>query len=249
MKFRPIYLLLPILFFATLLAVRQVSAHQPWFEDFDFTAEQPFLVRDATVSTAIYSTLTRGDRDYFQFEAQAGQSILLDITIPQIEGLATFAPTMWLYGPGIAASGYEIPPAPAREFFEPFSQTSYWDRQEEQVAITQAGTFTLVVSHPTGTAGKYVFVIGTRETGGGDPAFSNKMRSYWTPLAPEPTPVPPTLQPTALPTAAPTAIPTVAPTVIPTIAPTIPPTIAPTATGVSADTTNHRPPRGLCIDH
>ena len=189
-RFRPIQLTVPLLLLLTLIAVRQVFAHQPWFEDFDFTESQPFLVRDATVSTAIYSMLERNDRDYFQFEASAGQTVLLEITIPQITGMEAFDPTMHLFGPGIAADGYEIPSVPATEFFEPFSRTSYWDRQEENVTLEEGGTFTVAVSHPAGERGKYVFVIGTRETGGGDPAFGNKMRAYWQPLQPEPTPAP-----------------------------------------------------------
>ncbi len=193
------------LLIVTLMSARFAFAHQPWFEDFDFTPSQPYLVRDATVSTAVYSTLWAGDRDYFQFEASAGQAVMLDITIPKIDGLAEFAHTMRVLGPGLDAGGYEIPPIAATEFYEPFSGTTYWDRQEEVVSLA-GGTYTVEVWHPAGVAGRYVFVIGTRETGGGDPAFSNKMRAYWTPLStPEPTAVP-TLMP------APTAVPTLVPT-------------------------------------
>ena len=90
------------------LFVAPVWAHQPFFEEKDIIADAPWQVKDPTVSTAVYATLeSSADVDYYTFEGRKGQSILLEITIPQIAGQALFAPEMALLGPGLAA--YRLP--------------------------------------------------------------------------------------------------------------------------------------------
>jgi hypothetical protein len=59
------------LMFATLLllaATRPAEAHQPYFEDEDWTLDTAYRVQDPTVSTALYATLDRRtDVDYVRF--------------------------------------------------------------------------------------------------------------------------------------------------------------------------------------
>jgi hypothetical protein len=173
-------------------------AHRPYFEEEDIGPNAPWQVDDPTISTAIYATLESAtDVDYFTFQGQAGQVILLALTIPQIEGQADFAPTMALMGPSLpeadlpsrvvrpdGAGALEIAPepGPAPTFFEPFSRTSYWDRQEERVTIPADGRYVVAVWHPEGQLGRYVFVVGEKELPGGDFLFPLKMRTYWTPV-------------------------------------------------------------------
>ena len=97
------------------MAARSAAAHQPYFEDDDWTAAAPHKVEDPTVSTALYATLdSRQDVDYVTFTGQAGQRVLVGLTIPQIEGQAEFAPALALLGPGLPAielpAGIEAPP-------------------------------------------------------------------------------------------------------------------------------------------
>jgi glycerol-3-phosphate acyltransferase PlsY len=181
-----------------LAAVVPVSAHRPYFEEEDIGPEAPWQVTEPTISTAIYATLeSAADVDYFAFEGQAGEVVLLALTIPQIEGQEEFAPTLALMGPGLpqgdvadrvvrpgGAGVMEIAPSPGLPptFFEPFSRTSYWDRQEERVTLPADGRYVVAVWHPQGRLGRYVFVIGDKERLGGDPAFPVKMRGYWTPV-------------------------------------------------------------------
>ena len=190
-----------------LLALSAVpaSAHRPYFEETDITADKPWFVSDPTISTAIYATLdTRSDVDYYAFDGRKGQRILLSLTIPQIAGQEQFAPEMALLGPGLGAaslparvvnatgSGVQLVPAlkgEAKSFYEPFSRTSYWERQEERVALPADGRYVVAVWHTDGAVGRYTFVIGDKERPGGDPAFGRKLRSYWTPV-PEPAPEP-----------------------------------------------------------
>lgn len=175
-----------------------VLAHQPYFEDVDFTAAAPYQVADATISTAVYATLaTADDVDYYEFDGKAGQSILLAMTIPQIAGQEAFTPTIALLHPDLPAADLpkriERPrnsgalllraaPGAAETFYEPFSRTSYWDRQEERVTLPADGRYVVAVWNERGNIGRYTFVIGDREVFGGDRAFSRKLGAYWTPL-------------------------------------------------------------------
>ena len=180
------------------LAPQRAEAHQPYFEDDDWTPATAFLVRDPTVSTALYATLSsRTDVDYVVFSGQAGQRILLGMTIPQIDGQEEFAPTFALMGPGLPAavlpSRVEMldgagatllvaTPGAAPEFFEPFSRTSYWERQEERVTMPADGDYRIAVWDAAGRVGRYTLVVGDREIFGGDTGFPFKLRSYWTPV-------------------------------------------------------------------
>jgi len=197
------YLPLCVLTVATILVMAlpgPVLAHQPFFEEEDIKADSPWEIADPTISTAVYATLdSPTDVDYFGFEGQAGQSILLQITIPQIEGQEEFAPHMALLGPGLpsaelpervehpdnaGALPLTPPPGPATTFFEPFSRTSYWDRQESHETLPVTGRYLVAVWHEAGQVGRYVFVVGDKEEFGGDLTFPIKMRSYWTPVTP-----------------------------------------------------------------
>ena len=196
--------LIPITVVVMLLAMAAPAlAHRPWFEEKDITADKPWLVDDPTISTAMYATLeSRKDVDYFAFIGREGQSILLSIVIPQIAGQENFAPTMALLGPGLPsgdlpervvkpdkAGAFVIaPPSEAKTFFEPFSQTSYWERQKQRIPLPSDGRYVVAVWHAKDQVGRYVFVIGDRELLGGDLAFPLKMKSYWTPVKQPPAP-------------------------------------------------------------
>jgi hypothetical protein len=185
------------------VVVPSALAHQPYFEEEDIQAGEPWEIDDPTISTALYATLDSGeDVDYFSFEGAAKEVILLELTIPQIEGQENFAPTMALMGPGLpgaelpdkvvvpegwGALVIEPPPGPAATFYEPFSRTSYWERQEQRVTLPVGGDYVVAVWHPDDQVGRYTFVIGEKEKLGGDLAFPIKMRSFWTPVeAPAP---------------------------------------------------------------
>ncbi len=182
---------------ATILAAPAL-AHQPFFEEEDIKFDSPWLIDDPTISTAVYATLDSPmDVDYFAFEGDGGQSILLQITIPQIEGQEDFVPHMALLGPQLPpidlpdlvsrpddAGGVLLPPptGPAPTFFEPFSRTSYWERQQSRETLPVDGSYVVAVWHDSGVLGRYVFVCGDKEQLGGDLTFPIKMRSYWTPV-------------------------------------------------------------------
>jgi len=192
---------LPLALIAILLAATPASAHRPYFEEQDIVAGAPWIIKDPTISTVVYATLeSAADVDYYTFDGRQGERILMEMTIPQIEGQDNFAPTIALLGTGLGQAALPVqverpggaigalvmaPPAgPAETFFEPFSRTSYWERQSQRVTLPADGRYTVAVWHPTGETGRYGFVIGDKERPGGDIAFSSKMRAYWTPFQP-----------------------------------------------------------------
>lgn len=184
----------------TLTANRTAEAHQPQCEDQDIGPDAPLRVSDPTVSTAFYATLVpQDDVDYFTFYGRADQRILLGMTIPQVEGQEDFAPTLALMGPGLpdadlpevivqprrtGALLIEPPEGEAESFYEPFSRTSYWERQEEIVTLPANGRYTVAVWHAGGDMGHYVFVIGSREIMGGDIECLMNLDRYFTPVEP-----------------------------------------------------------------
>ena len=75
----------------------------------DLTADSPWQVPDATISYAYYGNLyPEPDVDYFTFEASAGQSVLLSLSIPAIDGQEDFAPVMAVFGPGLDMDTLEV---------------------------------------------------------------------------------------------------------------------------------------------
>lgn len=186
-------------------------AHQPYFEETDTTAAAPWPLADPTVSVALYFTLDQADDvDYATFEGKAGQVVLVGLSIPQIAGQEHFTPQIAVMGPGLsdgqlparvvvpAGSGaYRLAPVEgaAPIFFEPFSRTRYYQRQQEHITLPVDGRYIIAVWSDQGAVGRYTLVVGDREIFGGDPAFVVKIGSYWQPVA---TPVP-----TATPTPAP----------------------------------------------
>ncbi len=100
----PIALTLAIVLMLSSVAL--ASAHQPFFEDKDFTAKAPGTVKDPTVSTALYATLdSRRDVDYVTFDGKRGESVLVGLTIPALEGQEHFTPTVAMMGPGLPLAG------------------------------------------------------------------------------------------------------------------------------------------------
>lgn len=181
-----------------LLTPRPAAAHQPYFEDEDWTPANAYRIKDPTVSTALYATLARrNDVDYVRFNGRAGQSILIGLTIPQIEGQEDFTPTFALIGPGLpttrlparivtppdaGAIVLRAAPGEPTSFYEPFSRTSYWERQEDRFVLPSDGEYWIAVWSDAGQVGRYTLVVGDREIPGGDIGFPFKVRALWTPV-------------------------------------------------------------------
>ncbi len=136
------------------------------------------------------------DVHYYKFVATKGERLYAQILIPKLEKFSTLVPSMALVGSGLAAvkleGGYSVReyahdigdlpfgippgmraivvdyngPVPSSEFYEPFTQTSYWERQEIVVnSLPSSGTYYLVVFDGSFVqeAGKYALAVGEIE--------------------------------------------------------------------------------------
>src|SRR3712207_2391340 len=112
------------------------------------------------------------DVHYYKFAANEGERLYAQILIPKLEKFSTFMPSIALVGSGLTAGdvegGYSVReyardvddlpfaispgmraivvnyegPIPSTEFYEPFTQTSYWERQEIVInSLPSVGTY------------------------------------------------------------------------------------------------------------
>ena len=59
-------------------------------------------------------------------------------------------------------------PIPSKEFYEPFGQITYWERQEIDLEIEAPGTYYMAVFDKNGSSGKLAVAIGYVEDFSGD---------------------------------------------------------------------------------
>jgi hypothetical protein len=133
---------------------------------------------------------------YYKFTANRGDRLYAQISVPKLEKFSSFAPSIAVVGSnltaGILERGYsereyandsgDLPfslppgmqeivvdyggPIPSGEFYEPFTQTSYWERQEIIVnSLPSDGTYYLVVFDKSlkQEVGKYTLAVGEIE--------------------------------------------------------------------------------------
>lgn len=136
------------------------------------------------------------DIHYYKFAADEGERLYAQISIPKLEKFSAFAPSIALVGSDLTSGNlevgysvreyahdigelpFEIPPGmramvvdyngpiPSSEFYEPFTQTSYWERQEIVInSLPSDGTYYLVVFDRSRVqdAGKYILAVGEIE--------------------------------------------------------------------------------------
>jgi len=127
--------------------------------------ESALKIPDHKISWAIYENLGQNEAKFYTFEAQKGDSFYASIVIPKIEGLEEYSPTLVLVGDDNFQKkkiNYEKN-FPGDEFYEPFGQITYWERQELKTDIPMDGTYFLVVMDEKNQSGKYSLAIGTIE--------------------------------------------------------------------------------------
>ena len=186
---------LAVMLLLTLLATFSVSAHKYLETESSRTREDPVLVSDHQVSWAAYEELEReGQVDYYKFKAEKGEEIYASLLVPRIDRFSDFQPDLALIGPGLPDKLDERgAPLDVREgegalvrryegeenevFFEPFTQTSYWERQVIRRQAPEDGTYLVAVWSSRQEVGKYVLAIGEREAFG--PADILEYPSVW----------------------------------------------------------------------
>ena len=179
-----------------------VSAHQPVCEFADLTANAPWEVPDPSISYAYFGNVyPPQDIDYFTFDAAAGQSILLSMSIPATDKSEQdiYLPRLAVLGPGLPRElpaelpgtllipeGHGALMAPLGDkpawFFEPFGRVHFWNWDDYYFQAPQDASYTVALWHPAAEIGRYTFVIGQKEVFGGDMECFLTFNTWWTPI-------------------------------------------------------------------
>lgn len=154
------------LFFIILVSLNPAYGHKLISHDETHrNFESALKIPDHKVSWAIYENLGESEAKFYTFDANKGDSFYASIVVPKIEGLEEYSPTLVLVGDDNFEKkkiNYEKN-FPGNEFYEPFGQITYWERQELKTEIPVDGTYFLVVMDEKNQSGKYSLAIGTIE--------------------------------------------------------------------------------------
>lgn len=148
----------------------KLISHDDNHRDFD----SALVIPDHSISWAIYENLGVNEAKFYTFEAKKGDSFYASIIIPKIQGLEKYAPTMVLVGEDnfIMEKAIYEKEFPGNEFYEPFGQVTYWERQELRTEIPKDGTYFIVVTDEKNQSGKYSLAVGEVEDFSGENMFA-----------------------------------------------------------------------------
>jgi hypothetical protein len=154
------------LFFIILVSLNPAYGHKLIsHDDTHRNFESALKIPDHKVSWAIYENLGENEAKFYTFDANKGDSFYTSIVVPKIDGLEEYSPTLVLVGDDNFEKkkiNYEKN-FPGDEFYEPFGQITYWERQEFKTEIHADGTYFLIVMDEKNQSGKYSLAIGTIE--------------------------------------------------------------------------------------
>ena len=162
-----------VVFLLLIITVNPVMAHKLISHDESHKDFQTALhIPDHKISWAIYENLDASKAKFYTFEAKEGESLYAGIVVPKISGLEEYSPVLIFVDP-LEENGemndFKIEKFlyegdyPGKEFYEPFGQVTYWERQEVNVKIPHDGKYFLIVTDEKNQSGKYSLAIGTIE--------------------------------------------------------------------------------------
>jgi hypothetical protein len=171
------YLLLIVI-----LVMLPAKAHETFSEEKDFTKESPFVVSDSIENAkAVYAHLKAPlDIDVYTFTITKPVHVHARAFVPFNAGLEQFLPNLAVVGPGLPATKEKLPftvpegygavvvknTSPGKKrpvFYEPFSDTKYYDAPSFDQKVTMKGTWYVYYWDPYGMGGDYVAILGFRE--------------------------------------------------------------------------------------
>lgn len=160
------------------ISLTQAYGHKPIQSDDKNTSfERALIIPDHKISWVIYEDLDSFESKYYFFSATKGDSFYSSIVIPKLVPLENYKPSLSLAvvesKPNLTEDNEPIIESiseynydgmiPSEEFYEPFGQVTYWERQEIKITIPQTGDYYLIVSDKQGISGKYGLAVGTIE--------------------------------------------------------------------------------------
>ena len=150
----------------------KLISHDDTHTNFDSALQIP----DHEISWAIYENLGTNEAKFYSFDAKQGDSFYASIVVPKINGLEKYSPTLVLmntaafeddntpFEPQLNTEKFLYEGKfPGNEFYEPFGQVTYWERQEVKTEIPANGKYFIIVMDEKNQKGKYSLAIGTIE--------------------------------------------------------------------------------------
>ena len=178
-------LIIPLLFCMMILPT-SASAHKLIPTDgSNIDISSALEIPDPVVSWAMYEELGNNVL-YYKFDAKKDDKLFASIVIPKLNGLEDFSPSLVFIAPSFTMNlitelkvldstktfPFSIPDGydaivfdydgvlPSKEFYEPFGQITYWERQEINLLIPVDATYYLAVYDSKENHGKLALAIG-----------------------------------------------------------------------------------------
>ena len=176
-----------LLFFVfTLISISPAFGHKLIsHDDSHRNFDSALVIPDHKISWAIYENLGVEETKFYTFDAKKGDSFYASIVIPKLDGLENYSPSLILmnddvYQGNMPTNNLESSVQkflyegdyPGNEFYEPFGQVTYWERQEVNTIIPEDGQYFILVLDEKNQSGKYSLAIGTIEDFSGADFFT-----------------------------------------------------------------------------
>lgn len=106
MKMRFLWVAVALGLIAVLLTPRTSEASSPIYKPSgeETSVDQPKVVPDSSVQWTYYAELAPGKVDVYQVYAQQGQQANPSLSVPKLDALNNFTPTVTLVGPGLSSA-------------------------------------------------------------------------------------------------------------------------------------------------
>ena len=183
-----LFLFLIVLSISPVAHAHKLISHDDSHRDF----ESALVIPDHKISWAIYDNLGVEESKFYTFDAKKGYSFYASIVIPKLEGLENYSPSLILMNDDLfngtgPSSNIESNVQkflyegdyPGNEFYEPFGQVTYWERQEVTTIIPADGQYFILVSDEKNQTGKYALAVGTIEDFSGSDFFTTLPKAWF----------------------------------------------------------------------
>ena len=176
-----LFLFLIVLSISPVAHAHKLISHDDSHRDY----ESALVIPDHKISWAIYDNLGVNETKFYTFDAKKGDSFYASIVIPKLDGLQNYSPSLVLVNDDLfnndsSSSNIESNiekylyegDYPGNEFYEPFGQVTYWERQEITTIIPDDGQYFILVLDEKNQSGKYALAVGTIEDFSGSDFFT-----------------------------------------------------------------------------
>ena len=183
-----LFLILIVLSISPFAHAHKLISHDDSHRDF----ESALVIPDHKISWAIYDNLGVEESKFYTFDAKKDDSFYASIVIPKLEGLENYSPSLILMNDDLfsgSGSSSNIESSvqkflyegdyPGNEFYEPFGQVTYWERQEVTTIIPDDGQYFILVSDEKNQSGKYALAVGTIEDFSGSDFFTTLPKAWF----------------------------------------------------------------------